>query len=1109
MKKNILFLASFVFALPIWASAQTTEIYVHNVETDTSVYQVGETISGQFDISNIGDMEASNLFYKAFLTEGKEGVLDIGESSDKKGPISIEPGQKNKFQYEIHVTGQARGNVELGIMLENAEGTPLVWFTVPVFVEGDPLLNVQPEPEEKEKEEGGLGFVLIGIIVLIALIVIGIIIKRLFPREFLVAFLLLFSGSILGLSANEALATTVYESPSNNCVSLLGISSPQPESIRNYAPGQTFNLDFSFEYTCGDLENDTLQIFSPANGTGWETASVPTSPRGVSWWESNGHKYTLVNQAPSSGENIVRDARIYRRGPYTAPSSPGEYTLYFLVSQEGSTDRELLGSQTICVTGNGECSGETASGSSSEDSTPTDVCENLEGIQTSVPDGHVLDTSGSCVASKLSCNAKPSLGKINQNITFETSIRSAVSPERITFCWDGSDDCRADGLNSLGPNSALSSRIQNFNTTGIHSFKVTAEVDNLCRIGETACDQEEIIFDPTNLVAEHIGRDLTHVVSIPHPTDPRRNPTSREYFAWIQGDEAEAEQVCEAAGYQELVSYRTVNKSSLSNHPIYGTNPMGISTYDSSTDDWTTRESNNGDTYLEMDGVTCKSPINCTECKCGPDSGCYQERSIWNPGFAFSYHTNTKYWSKDGYGLVTNVRGRPDEALEICKLLDFDEYTDYLTLAANQIAYGYARWVGIPQSPNGWEWTAGNDAETKRFRGNTLLCRRPLIHATAGTDYYETMCTVSIEENSISCSADKDTVAPGETVTFTAESTGPSIYLDQDEICWNENCKIGQTSFSMVVDENFDSTSAILKVRADGGTGQTFGPVSCMTSVEEEEPLPVSCTSDAGEETEPGLNVTYTASVDNPSGPLSYIWRNNDGQRASDNNKVTFVRRYSSRDIGQYKSVTVDVVDVNDGSKTGSKSCGVKVVEETSITESDFTAFCSISANGFDATFDAGTSNEPSPVSSYMWTDQDDEGFVEFGVPFTKTLTKTQGYNYDLLVTTTGGETSSGSCYVSIPGSSTVQAPELEFKLQNRIADSNNVCKVIMIGKYLDSCNSIESWTPTIDGEGSINIQGTQSLPPGTYTATCTGIDGTDIEVGQEKCIGNFETIEN
>lgn len=96
------------------------EIYVHDLVFDQIVYATGETITGQFTISNAKNLFVSNLYYKVQLVGNFNEAgfpTTIFETGEALGPIDIDGGDKKRLNFSYKIPEKV-GSSDLGIQIQ-------------------------------------------------------------------------------------------------------------------------------------------------------------------------------------------------------------------------------------------------------------------------------------------------------------------------------------------------------------------------------------------------------------------------------------------------------------------------------------------------------------------------------------------------------------------------------------------------------------------------------------------------------------------------------------------------------------------------------------------------------------------------------------------------------------------------------------------------------------------------------------------------------------------------------------------------------------------------------------------------------------------------------
>lgn len=100
--------------------AITPELYVHDLVLDQAVYATGDTVSGNFSISNVKDINANDIFYHIQLVGNfneagfPKTVFDIGKPV---GPLTINSGDKKRLDFSYKIPKEV-GSSNLGIQIQ-------------------------------------------------------------------------------------------------------------------------------------------------------------------------------------------------------------------------------------------------------------------------------------------------------------------------------------------------------------------------------------------------------------------------------------------------------------------------------------------------------------------------------------------------------------------------------------------------------------------------------------------------------------------------------------------------------------------------------------------------------------------------------------------------------------------------------------------------------------------------------------------------------------------------------------------------------------------------------------------------------------------------------
>ena len=140
MKKYILFVFSFVLLFTNIAHAQTAyQIYVHDITSDKSAYQVGDTVNGNFAISNLSNVAQSDIYYT--ISSGKYDnksmtVLDTLSVSDKIGPKYIKANSKENISFSYKLPSSLSGSAAIQITAILKDGTLVGQSDRPISISG-------------------------------------------------------------------------------------------------------------------------------------------------------------------------------------------------------------------------------------------------------------------------------------------------------------------------------------------------------------------------------------------------------------------------------------------------------------------------------------------------------------------------------------------------------------------------------------------------------------------------------------------------------------------------------------------------------------------------------------------------------------------------------------------------------------------------------------------------------------------------------------------------------------------------------------------------------------------------------------------------------------
>lgn len=1110
--KNIILLLTFVLVfVPILASAQTQTLYVHKVQTEFASYKSNETIKGAFNISNLSTEKTEDIYYRVFVVDKLKKGINFEDSSEKLGPITLNPESTQELKYEYQLSGQTTGNIDIGIVLERDNETPVTWYTVPIFVE-------KVEKEQVEETNNNLGLIPI-ILLLILILIFALAFKKLYGKHALVA---LFATSTILFGLSSVITTDVY-AQSSGCLTINGIGSPVSQSVRDYSPGEQFFLEFSLGMN-NCTKDANYKVFAPGAGSGWindnqssiisnnnhiyyqtrTSGEAGYAPNGT--FVPNGSSALSANFTGGSSDPVNMTGN-FMFGPYTVPDNPGIHTFPFYTEKRSPTNltEEVLGQINICIKGSGTCTSENA---------PTgDICPNLLGDQSEIPNGHFIDSSGNCVISQLSCNSTPNTASPNQQVVFESSIRYSGGENDINFCWDGGN-CSRNGVDKLNNGTIFSNFTKSFPTTGTYSFPISATIDapnlNICSVGDVTCDQQYTVFDPTGEISRDTGYNFEWTCA----GCGIKNSTVT-YKAPAYGSANEALQACKAVGYQELVSFGTTDHSgwyrqgeeSILTEPIL----TAISTYDPTTDTWTSKQGLAGDPVLDYNSVICTKPVGCTDCLCESGGPCTQTTTVLSSGTrVVDKLTNTDLLPFTGghsslRGVYPSARADDQTATEICRLLGYSQMNGYTTGS-----YGSPSDNTLVTFRNGvWEVGGAIALDNRYIGSNSLTCSKPIVHNINNTQpqIYNSFCTIEIVDSPISCSVTNPNPGTGENVTFTAQTTDPGIDLDNDTICWDGNC--AGTGLNKTFSTSFSNTgSNFVNLSITNSSGTTYGPTQCSVNVTDV--FTASC-SPANNQTglSSGDSVSYSASATDPS---TYTWSSDPGVSISNysgpnDSDITATFNNSG-------DVTVTATRISDG-RTSSANCGSGIISSTN----NLTVSCIPPSgnlfNNVDLDFKSNVSGENGSVN-YSWstspngtiTGSGSSVKVSFATPGDKTVTVTA---------TDSNGSKSDSCNLTI-GDGAGVPPTVEFRLQSPFADSNlNRCRYSLATTNAQVCHVNlgdpirQKGTPGVNfGFNPINGNNvSNTVDPGSHTVTCVSPDGLTATDGPRRCIGNIDIIED
>lgn len=127
MKKISTIAVFILFALSTSVFAQESyQVYVHDVKTDKPSYQVGETINGQFDVSNLSSLPVSDVYYTISIGEYSDSALDVfnlTNTTSKQGPLYVQSRAKETLSYSYQLPQTISGEAGLTVTAYLKDGT--------------------------------------------------------------------------------------------------------------------------------------------------------------------------------------------------------------------------------------------------------------------------------------------------------------------------------------------------------------------------------------------------------------------------------------------------------------------------------------------------------------------------------------------------------------------------------------------------------------------------------------------------------------------------------------------------------------------------------------------------------------------------------------------------------------------------------------------------------------------------------------------------------------------------------------------------------------------------------------------------------------------------
>jgi len=125
----------------ISVSAQSYEIYVSDIKTEKPTYEVGETIKGEFSVSNLSDTPQSDIYYTVSSGVYIKESLSIESSkapSISLGPIYVKAQSKDVVPFTYILPRSLTGNSAIEITVTLKDGT--------VVGQADNIINIIGNP---------------------------------------------------------------------------------------------------------------------------------------------------------------------------------------------------------------------------------------------------------------------------------------------------------------------------------------------------------------------------------------------------------------------------------------------------------------------------------------------------------------------------------------------------------------------------------------------------------------------------------------------------------------------------------------------------------------------------------------------------------------------------------------------------------------------------------------------------------------------------------------------------------------------------------------------------------------------------------------------------
>lgn len=145
MKKFFLStLLLFIFIINLSIKAQSvdisSQIYVHDIILNKIQYNIGDTVQGQFSISNLSDISQSDIYYTistGLFLEGENKVDGEYGLSNKKGPIYIKNKSKENLSFVYNLPNTLSGNSAIKINAFLQDGTFIGQSYYQIYIKGD------------------------------------------------------------------------------------------------------------------------------------------------------------------------------------------------------------------------------------------------------------------------------------------------------------------------------------------------------------------------------------------------------------------------------------------------------------------------------------------------------------------------------------------------------------------------------------------------------------------------------------------------------------------------------------------------------------------------------------------------------------------------------------------------------------------------------------------------------------------------------------------------------------------------------------------------------------------------------------------------------------